>query len=211
MIFDIYNRHAPIYPGPSSLVDLSIISPAPPLKERTGSFLLVSRLEPWKKVDYVIAAFNQRPDLHLDIVGTGSEMKRLMEKSSAANVRFLGWQSEQQLVRLYRNARALIFPPDLEYGLVPIEANASGLPVIAYDSEGVRFTQKPFAHGLTPEQCTSVHYSQQTSDSLLQALDKFDTLQFCAHFIQKHSHTYSESFFQSSLRAYITTLMHNMS
>lgn len=207
MILDIYNRDAPIYPGPSALVDLSIKSPAPPLQERTGSFLLVSRLEPWKRVDYVIEAFNQRSDLALDVVGTGSEMKRLKEKSCANNIRFLGWQSEEQLVALYRNAKALIFPPDLEYGLVPIEANASGLPVIAFDSEGARFTQKVYTHGSLSEQCTSVHYSQQSCSSLLQALETFEALHFCADYIQRHSFKYSESFFHRSLRAYIANLM----
>ena len=144
MISKIYNRFAPIFPGPSSFVDMSTETPAPDLSTRSDRYLLVSRLEPWKTVDYVIEAFNHMPDRCLDIVGVGSDMKRLSLLCKGDNIRFLGWQSEHTLLSIFRESRALIFPPDLEYGLVPIEANASGLPVIAFDSPGVQFTQISF-------------------------------------------------------------------
>ena len=101
-------------------------------------FLLVSRLEPYKKVDLAISAFNSL-GWKLKIVGKGSEEKKL-KKISRKNIEFLGKVSDQKLVSLYQNCQAVIFPQEEDFGLVPLEAQACGRPVVAFRGGGARET-----------------------------------------------------------------------
>ena len=98
-------------------------------------YLIVSRLEKWKQVEYAIDAFNQL-GLPLVIVGKGPELNRLSSMAED-NIAFLGGVSDGDLSILYTEALAVVFTPELEYGLVPIEAAAHGTPSIALGKGGV--------------------------------------------------------------------------
>ena len=97
-------------------------------------YLIVSRLVPYKKVDLAINAFNvlNKP---LVVIGTGSELNRL-KKIAGPSIKFAGQVDDTQLINYYKGAKAVIFPQDEDYGLVPIEAQACGTPVIAYGKGG---------------------------------------------------------------------------
>jgi len=97
-------------------------------------FLIVSRLVPYKKIDLVIQAFNQLK-MPLKIIGTGTEENRLKEMAKG-NIEFLGQLTDQELLSYYQNCRALVFPQQEDFGLVPLEAQACGRPVIAFAGGG---------------------------------------------------------------------------
>ncbi|NDC48950.1 MAG: glycosyltransferase, partial [Micrococcales bacterium] len=101
-----------------------------PFEYRGDHYLIVSRLEQWKRVDYAIEAFS-RLGLPLKVIGTGKEEARLREMAGPS-ITFLGGVDDETLAREYAVAKAVIFTPFLEYGLIPLEANASGTPVICY-------------------------------------------------------------------------------
>jgi len=107
----------------------------PAEKNQKGDyFLIVSRLVAYKKIDLAIKAFNQLK-IPLKIIGEGNEKNRLKEMAKG-NIKFLGELTDQELLSYYQNCRALIFPQQEDFGLVPLEAQACGKPVIAFAAGG---------------------------------------------------------------------------
>src|SRR3989344_5441635 len=108
-------------------------------------FLIVSRLVPYKRVDLAVEVFNELA-LPLVVVGTGSEEKRLKSKYKQSlasdtgkfkkNIVFKGFVSDEELISLYRGAKAFIMPQEEDFGIAGVEAQAAGVPVIAYKKGG---------------------------------------------------------------------------
>ena len=111
-------------------------SPTLPFTKGERYFLVVSRLSPYKKIDLVIKAFNKL-ELPLIVIGEGKQEKYL-KKIAGKNVKMLGWQSEEKLGEYYKNARALIFAAEDDFGLTMVEAMNYGVPVIAYNKGGAK-------------------------------------------------------------------------
>jgi glycosyltransferase involved in cell wall biosynthesis len=149
-------------------------------------FLVSSRLLSYKRVDVTIEAFNQL-GIPLLVSGDGPERQRL-ESQASGNIKFLGHVSDDERRKLMANARCVVVSALEDYGLVPIEANASGTPVIAYGAGGVLDTQ-------IPEQ-TAVFFDRQTPDALVHAQQKFEKIAWDYRRIRDHAlHNFSESVF----------------
>jgi glycosyltransferase involved in cell wall biosynthesis len=162
-----------------------------------GYYLIVSALVPYKRVDLAIETFNQLGE-QLLIVGTGPEAKRL-QSMAKANVRFLGWQNDRELARLYAGCRALIFPGIEDFGIVPLEAMACGKPVIAFGKGGALETV--VEEGASP---TGIFFRDQSVDTLKAALLKFLTTQFDPHLIRAHAELFSRPKFKERLGLYVS-------
>ncbi len=102
--------------------------------ETKGYFLAVGRLTPYKKFDLIVDTFNEL-GLPLKIVGTGI-MERELEEKAKENIEFLGFVNEEDLIKLYSEAEALVFPQLEDFGITPLESMASGRPVIAFNQGG---------------------------------------------------------------------------
>ncbi len=131
--------------------------------KRDDYYLLVSRLVPYKKVDLAIKAFNGL-GLPLVIVGTGSEDKKL-KKMAKRNVMFKGLVSEKELVGTYQGAKALIFPQEEDFGITAVEAQACGIPVIAFKAGGALDT--------VIDGKTGIFFEKQTIEHMLGAIRRF--------------------------------------
>ena len=127
-------------------------------------YLAVGRLTAYKKFDLIVQTFNQN-NLPIKIVGTGP-MEKQLRKIAKPNIKFLGFTNDQDLKKLYSEAKALIFPQCEDFGIIPLEAMASGCPVIAYGKGGALET-------VIDEQ-TGLLFNQQTSESLQQAINKLE-------------------------------------
>jgi glycosyltransferase involved in cell wall biosynthesis len=172
-------------------VDTELFCPAPNADSGKGEyFLVVSALVPYKRVDLAVQAFARRSD-SLYVVGIGPEEKRL-RKNAPANVRFLGWQNDEDLAALYRNCRALIFTPEEDFGIVPLEAMACGKPVIAFGKGGALDT--------IVEGKTGVFFKEQTVDSLNRAIDSFDSARFDSGVLREHAEKFSRENFMHRMR-----------
>jgi glycosyltransferase involved in cell wall biosynthesis len=125
-------------------------------------WLMVGRLVAYKNFDLAIRVFNTL-GWPLKIVGTGVEERRL-KAMAQENIEFVGAVSDQQLGQLYRGARAVIFPQEEDFGIVPLEAMASGRPVIAYHGGGALET--------VIDRITGVFFYEQTEEELLAAVDR---------------------------------------
>ena len=104
------------------------------------------------------------------------------------NVEFLGRVDDSELSRLYSECRALVFPQHEDYGLTPLEANASGVPVIGYGRGGIWDTTLPFS--MEGKACTAVLFDEQTPDSLIQAVERSGKIAFDPEFIRRHAEQY---------------------
>lgn len=192
-----YDRDADVLYCP---IDFERFSPG--INEAKQShYLIVSRLERWKQIDYAIEAFNKL-GLPLRIVGAGEDAQRL-KALAGPNVQFLGAVDDATLIREYGQARAVIFPPALEYGLVPLEACATGTPVIAIGIGGVTETMIPTdatSDANSEQKPTAVFYYEPTADSLMAAIRTFETLTFDRQSLAEHARNFDIPAFKKALR-----------
>jgi glycosyltransferase involved in cell wall biosynthesis len=128
-----YNRGSTIVYPP---VDTDYYTPQS--RAESQNFLIVSALVPYKRLDVAIDAC-RRLQAPLRIVGTGPERERL-ERRAGDGVEFLGWQTDQQIRELYRSSRATLLPGTEDFGIVPVESQACGTPVVALNAGGARET-----------------------------------------------------------------------
>ncbi len=136
-------------------------------------FLLISAFAPYKRIDQAILAFN-RLKHRLVIVGNGQEEKRL-KKIAEKNIEFLGWVDDTALKNLYAGCRALIFPGVEDFGLVPVEAQASGRPVIAYGRGGVLESVIPYVSSDQPG--TGLFFDTQSPSAIVEAVKSFEKIE----------------------------------
>jgi glycosyltransferase involved in cell wall biosynthesis len=119
-------------------VDVEFYTPAVDAEPRGEAYLVVSALVPYKRIDQAVAACSQS-GRRLVVIGEGPERARL-ESMGGSSVKFLGWQPDEVIREHYRRCRALLFPGEEDFGIVPIEALACGMPVIALGRGGVAET-----------------------------------------------------------------------
>jgi len=148
-------------------------------------YLIVSRLEYYKNVDLAINAFSQL-GFKLIIVGNGSQKNKL-KAMSKSNIEFRSGLSAAELADLYANCRAFILPQHEDYGITPLEANASGRPVIAFEAGGVIETMVPYTS--KDKKFTAIFFKQQVVSSLIEAVKQFESLEseVDSQYIRSHS------------------------
>jgi len=170
--------------------------------QRQEHFLFVSRLVPYKRLDLVVQAF-ARLGLPLAVIGDGPERKRL-ERLAPGNVRFLGWQPDEVVEQYMRTARALIYAADEDFGIVPVEAQACGTPVIAFGRGGVIETVVPWAEGA--QTATGVFFPEQTAEALEAAVRTFQGVEsaFSPQAIRTHAERFSRGRFEREFGAHVT-------
>ncbi|TET69915.1 MAG: glycosyltransferase, partial [Candidatus Zixiibacteriota bacterium] len=140
-------------------------------------------------------------------VGTGPEMENL-KRIAKGNVEFLGWQSQQELREYYRRCRALIFPGVEDFGIVPVEAQACGRPVIAYGEGGASETVSgPFAGSRSPSgtRISGVFFEEQNVEALISAVELSRQIDFDSDFIRKGSLRFSKEIFKERIAAFINS------
>lgn len=152
-------------------------------------FLVVSRLLSYKRVDLAIEACN-RLHLPLKIVGSGPELERL-KKLAGPTVEILGRVPDGEVERLFARCRAFLFPGEEDFGIAPLEAMAAGRPVIAYRAGGATETVR--------EGKTGVFFDEPTVDSLVAAIQRFDSFVVDPKVIRAHAEEFDVKAFQKRL------------
>jgi glycosyltransferase involved in cell wall biosynthesis len=150
-------------------VDTEFFTPAPSSARRDGPYLVVSALVPYKRIDHAVAACTSlgRP---LVVIGEGPERARL-SRLAGPSVEFLGWQPDDVIRAHYRRCKALLFPGEEDFGIVPVEALACGAPVVALDRGGA---------AETIDSRVGHTYSEPTPEGLLEAIESWET-EGCPH------------------------------
>ncbi len=161
-----------------------------------GWFLVVSALVPYKRVDLAIEACNRTGD-RLVIVGDGPDMERL-RALAGQTIEFTGWQPDEQLREMYGRCSALLFPGEEDFGIVPLEAMASGKPVIAYGRGGALESVLD-----TPLKRTGVLFREQSVDALVRAIAEYRESSFDPEALRVFAVTFDRELFKNRVRDYV--------
>ncbi len=156
-------------------------------------YLIVGALEPYKRVDLAIEAFRQWKH-PLKIVGKGTMLKTLQE-NAPDNVEFLGWKPDREIRDLYNQAKALLFPGEEDFGIVPLEAQACGCPVIAYGAGGALET--------VIKNETGLFFNEPTSESLLSVLQAFEKVHWEKSKLRAQAERFSRARFRRETESYL--------
>jgi glycosyltransferase involved in cell wall biosynthesis len=198
-ITKFYRREAEVIYPP---VDIHRFRPG---NKKGDFFLIVSSLVPYKAVDLAVEAFN-RLGYPLRIIGSGPEERRL-RAMARSNVVFLGWQPDEVVAESYSTCRALIFPGEEDFGIVPLEAMASGRPVVAYGRGGALETivspdQQGESGGEAP---TGLFFYERHADSLMDAVELFIKVEedFDPLAIRNHVLPWDREIFKEKIKGYI--------
>ncbi len=181
-----------IYPPVSE--DFFVTKPVS--KKGRGYFLVAGRLVPYKKTDLVIETFNKLNE-KLIVVGTGSELKKL-KKMAGKNISFITNANDKKLKHYYSHAKALISPQLEDFGLIPLEAQSAGTPVISYKKGGALET--------VIDGKTGVFFNRQTPDSLLLAIKKFQKTKIDYQNCIKNAKRFNQKQFSKNLKDYINKI-----
>jgi len=158
-------------------VDCDFFTPSYDSSSKGDFFLMVAALAPYKRVDLAIEAFN-RSGQRLLIIGDGPLLPSL-KKRVKKNVELLGWLKDEEVREYYRRCQALIFPGEEDFGIVPLEAQACGRPVIAYGRGGVLETVIPYPQ----KGATGIFFNSLTPESIIEAVSLFERV--ANHFDQE--------------------------
>ncbi|MEZ0371111.1 MAG: glycosyltransferase [Candidatus Sericytochromatia bacterium] len=169
----------------------------PPQRRPKDFYLVVGRHVPYKRVDLAIETFRAN-GRRLKIVGDGPERARL-QASASKNIEFLGEVPRPELEALYASARGLIFSPLEDFGIVPVEAQAHGCPVLAYGRGGACET-------VVAEE-TGLFFAEQSVASLQQALERFESLDFAPARLHAHAGKFAAARFRRQLQDYLAALL----
>lgn len=183
-----YNKDSSIIYPPVNVSNFSV-------SNNLGNyFLMVGRLVPYKKFDIAINTFNEL-GWPLKIAGTGPEINKLRKKAKK-NIEFLGLVSDQKLSELYSYSKALVFPQEEDFGIVPLEAMASGKPVIAYKGGGATET--------VVEGKTGLFFDKQEEKSMIQVLRNFEDKEFDPIESRRQAEKFDVGIFEKRLK-YLTS------
>lgn len=186
----VYRRHAEvIYPG-VAVTDFQLC------ENKEDFYLTASRMVPYKRIDLIVEAFAKMPHKKLVVIGDGPEFKKI-KALATENICLLGYQSFDVLKEYMQKARAFVFAAEEDFGIVPVEAQACGTPVIAYGKGGCLET--------VVEGKSGVFFYEQSVRALCDAVDQFEKSKALslASEIRAHAEQFSSERFRAQIRKFV--------
>jgi glycosyltransferase involved in cell wall biosynthesis len=180
-----YNRPSTVVHPP---VDVEKFTPAP--KGERNGYVIWGRHVPYKRFDIAVEAAN-RLAVPLTVIGTGPDTERL-KKLAGPTVTFTGRVSDAELIRLAQSAKGFLFPNEEDFGISAVEALAAGTPVIAYAKGG--------ALDIVQDGETGVLFNEQTVESLVKAIKKFEKLSFLPATLHRKAKRFDKSLFATRMQ-----------
>jgi glycosyltransferase involved in cell wall biosynthesis len=168
--------------------------------DKEDYYLANSRLVSYKKIDVIVEAFTKMPDKKLVVIGDGPDFKKIV-KMAGANTEILGYQPLAELKKRMQKAKALIFASDEDFGMIPVEAQACGTPVIAFGKGGALETVK--------ENETGLFFYEQSADAIIEAVTQFENKKFDYAKIRKHAEQFSEERFKREIKDFVLDKYNN--
>jgi glycosyltransferase involved in cell wall biosynthesis len=185
-----YNRDAKvIYPPIASDLYLKPLN----YTNNKKYFLSFGAITPYKKIDLLVDCFNTNGK-KLIIIGNGSEKEKL-QKIAKPNIEFKGYLESTELESLIKHSKALLFPGEEDFGMIPLEVMTYGVPVIAYKKGGALETVVENKHDISKS--SGIFFDRQTKESLQEAINYFNKIEndFNPTWIRKHTESFEESKF----------------
>jgi glycosyltransferase involved in cell wall biosynthesis len=174
-------------------------------EEQDDYYLMVGRLVDYKRVDVAIGACN-RLKRRLRIIGKGEQYQNL-RRLAGPTIEFLGHADSHTLRENYARCRALLFPAEEDFGIVPVEAQSFGRPVLAFDRGGALETVIGFAanDGQSPATSTGMFFSEQSADCLADTILRFESMdrEFSPEFIRSNAQRFDVPRFKAEMFDFI--------
>ena len=162
-------------------------------EQKEEFYLTASRMVPYKKIDLIVEAFS-KTNKKLVVIGTGPDEEKIKSFASE-NIEFLGFAPDDVLLDYMQRAKGFVFAAEEDFGIVPVEAQACGTPVICLGKGGTKET--------VIDGETGVHFEEQSVDDLLHAIRKFETIKFHPITIRKHALQFSKERFEKEIEKFV--------
>ncbi|MGX6540974.1 glycosyltransferase family 4 protein [Enterobacter roggenkampii] len=190
----VYGREASVIYPPVDVENFEVNN------EKQDYYFTASRMVPYKRIDLIVETFSQMSDKKLIVIGDGPEMKKIQSKVKD-NITLLGYQPFSVLKEHMQNAKAFVFAAEEDFGIIPVEAQACGTPVIAFGKGGALETVRPV--GI--ENPTGIFFKQQTVTSLHDAIDEFEKTQslFTPNACRENAERFSRARFDQEFRNFV--------
>ena len=185
----IYGRNSTVIYPPVDVASFKINS------HKDNFYLAASRMVPYKKMDLIVEAFSVMPDKKLVVIGDGPDFAKVKSKA-ARNIEMLGYQPFAVLKEYMQKAKAFVFAAEEDFGIIPVEAQACGTPVIAFGKGGVLET--------IVEKKTGVFFRKQSIDDLIEAVRLFEKIEdkFDCVIIRQNAERFSKENFKTKFKQF---------
>lgn len=169
-------------------------------EDKEPFYLTASRMVPYKRMDIIVAAFRRMPNRRLVVIGDGPEYDRVRDEAGP-NVEFLGHAPFSVLVDHLQRARAFVFAALEDFGILPVEAQACGTPVIAYGRGGALESVRGEEQG----EATGLFFKEQTPEAIVDAVERFEDKDssFSPHACRRQAERFSQERFRLEMSSYI--------
>ncbi|WP_413732407.1 glycosyltransferase family 4 protein [Sodalis sp. RH20] len=193
-IHKVYNKKADvIYPNVA-------VNDFESINEKENYYFTASRMVPYKKIDLIVRAFNKMPDKALVVIGEGPQYE-MVKKVAAKNITLLGYQDFEILKEKMSHAKAFVFAAEEDFGIIPVEAQACGTPVIAFGRGGALETVIPVGR----EDPTGIFFDEQTEDSIIDAVNRFEIVrpEITSEACRKNANRFSDERFINEFKDFV--------
>ncbi len=196
----VYGRDAAVVYPPVDIARFALRA------DKEDYYLAASRMVPYKRMPMIAEAFAAMPEKQLTVIGDGPDLDRVKALARGSpNIRVLGYQPTDVLADYAARARAFVFAAEEDFGIAPVEAQASGTPVIAYGAGGVPET---VVSSEDPAKRTGVFFYEQTPEALRDAVREFETIgEFRAKVCSANAERFSIGNFEKHLTAAVHTAL----
>jgi len=174
----VYRRDAQVIYPPVAVNEFTL------QVQKQGFYLTASRMVPYKKIDLIVEAFTLMPDKKLRVIGEGPDFEKIKKVAEGySNIELLGYQSFSLLKTQMKQAKAFVFAAEEDFGIVPVEAQACGTPVIAFKKGGALET--------VVENKTGIFFDKQEVESVIDAINRFEISGFNPANVRQHALRFS--------------------
>lgn len=184
----IYNRESIVIYPPVDTKKFSLYI------EKEDYYVTASRLVSYKKIDVIVNAFNMMPNKKLIVIGNGPELNKL-KGLAKKNVEILGYVEEEKMILLLQKAKAMVFAADEDFGILPVESQSCGTPVIALNKGGLKET--------VIENKTGVFFSNQKQEDIIDAIKRFESMVFDYKGIRENAERFSKERFEIEFENFV--------
>jgi glycosyltransferase involved in cell wall biosynthesis len=200
-IWKVYRREAKVIYPPVRVAEFNI------QEKKDSYYLAASRMVPYKKMGLIVESFINMPDKHLIVIGEGPELEKI-QRIAKRNIEILGYQPDEDLKNYMQHAKAFVFAALEDFGIIPLEAQACGTPVIAYGRGGVLETIRGLEH---PEP-TGVLFIEQTVEAISSAVDQFEENEgkIDPYACRQNAERFSEERFRSEFTFFVEQTCDNL-
>lgn len=163
-------------------------------------YVTASRMVPYKKIDLIVSSFKKMPTRKLIVIGDGPDFKKIKKIAEGAkNIQLLGYQSSEVMRDYLQISRAFIFAAEEDFGIAPLEAQACGTPVIAFAKGGALET--------VSEGISGCFFQEQTENSIIEAINDFEKLNFDAISVRDNALKFSNERFNKELTSLLKKII----